>query len=372
MILFNEKDEEMEQAVKALLKKRPLSVSLPSFDPAWLTEIPRHLLAEDQVVAPRKTLRSSLQSIFANPNHAAIAATFLFAFSALITVITLKHPDAQGGRAALREQYGEMRGVVLYSEGEVILKRGDRRKFLRQGDTVDSGDWIYSGKSGKASVLISPGSSFQVEGETEIQLHELRRAKGQGGRGRLATLFVRKGEIISSIERLTTGERFTVRTPGAIAEVRGTTFRIVADEKNTDIQLLKGGLEVQDRHNHGSVVLTDREKLTLVPDNAMKKETMSSDENEVIARISSELKTRARTVDPGLLVILEEMGRAGSDEELNGLSDGTIEVVKLKDGSVYRGLVISQREDKMVIQSVDGVHIVNSVEVQEIRYIPVD
>src|SRR5215471_730883 len=64
-------------------------------------------------------------------------------------------------------------GEVNYTEGEVNLKSGqadwDR---VANGDTLKNGDSVKTGQTGRAEILLNPGSYLRLSGDTQFQFDD--------------------------------------------------------------------------------------------------------------------------------------------------------------------------------------------------------
>ncbi|NBB90326.1 MAG: hypothetical protein GVY23_03855 [Spirochaetes bacterium] len=106
-------------------------------------------------------------------------------------------------------------GVMEYLEGKVTVDG----EAARLGDRVESGQLIETGPNGLAEIVFDDRNVFQLRENTTIRL-DLR-----GGQVRAAEL--EKGSFAAVFDRLreVSGDTaFEIRTPTAVAGVRGTTF----------------------------------------------------------------------------------------------------------------------------------------------------
>ncbi|NBF41155.1 MAG: hypothetical protein GVY14_12150 [Spirochaetes bacterium] len=144
-----------------------------------------------------------------------------------------------------REQSGEasadapvaLYGVMEYLEGEVTVD-GDAASI---GDRVDSGQLVETGPNGLAEIVFDDRNVFQLRENTTIRLDL------QGGQVRTAEL--EAGSFAAVFDRLrqVAGDTaFEIRTPTAVAGVRGTTFFVrVESAASTYVCTCNGQTELQ-------------------------------------------------------------------------------------------------------------------------------
>lgn len=118
--------------------------------------------------------------------------------------------------------------VLVKAKGDVFIRAGGSEKYLRAkgGEELLYGDRVRTGAGavaqvelpGRGAVLVREDSSFTLEGDPENTM-----------------LNFRVGEFLIGLKKsLTQGQTFKVRTPAAVAAVRGTLFWGKSDEaKNT-------------------------------------------------------------------------------------------------------------------------------------------
>lgn len=137
--------------------------------------------------------------------------------------------------AAVCAQDATLAGVV----GRVSIKAGgdDRYVAAKAGDSLLFGDTVRAGAKSSAHVVLENGPVVLVRERSTFTLQGTRRS---------TTVRFKAGEFLVGLKsKLAAGERFRVRTPSAIAAVRGTLFwgRINAD-KSTDFAALENEVAV--------------------------------------------------------------------------------------------------------------------------------
>lgn len=133
---------------------------------------------------------------------------------------------------------------VLSVSGEAWLRRARESAFRSlQADTlILVGDEIKTG-NGSASVGFSDDSEIDLSGQTQVIFNRLTR---YGETGMSDTRFkLLRGHVENRVTpRHKPAGRFEVTTPGAVAAVRGTVFRVEAEEGLTRTEVIEGQVEV--------------------------------------------------------------------------------------------------------------------------------
>lgn len=138
--------------------------------------------------------------------------------------------------------------------GRVEAHAGESVRVLRFGDAVFEGDRIRTSAGAKAKLLFSDRSVITVGPSTDLLIS--RSLYRLGNEPQRESLFeVGKGYVRALASRWSfgTASRFEIRTPAAVAGVRGTEFIVAVDEAGkTEVHVIEGAVEVlnvRDRQN---------------------------------------------------------------------------------------------------------------------------
>ncbi|TXG80423.1 MAG: hypothetical protein E6R11_01185 [Rhodocyclaceae bacterium] len=142
---------------------------------------------------------------------------------------------------------------VLGLEGEVTMTDAAGRSVrLAPGDPVPEGARIVTGTQDSLSLGLIDNSRVLIKSGSEVRLES--NAEDVRGRRRSILFDLRRGSVENDVEkRSSSGGRFEIRTPAAVAAVRGTRFRIAAQDDDTRAEVLDGGVDL--RNVQGSVEL---------------------------------------------------------------------------------------------------------------------
>lgn len=114
---------------------------------------------------------------------------------------------------------------------------------LKPGTVLQEGSEIHTGKNGFVTLALIDDSRIAIPSNSDLSLAKLRKTRYTGSpRTELALI---SGKVESKVTSLISNKgRFEVRTPLAIAGVRGTRFRVGLLEKASATEVLEGGVAV--------------------------------------------------------------------------------------------------------------------------------
>ena len=117
---------------------------------------------------------------------------------------------------------------IVTFRGDIELIRKDKAGPLPSNNTLYAGDGIRTGKNSSINIKFSDGSQITVFPSSEIYLETLKAQEEE----RLTSTAIKiiRGRVVNHVTRQSKGSRYEVNTPAAVAAVRGTTFRIGADD----------------------------------------------------------------------------------------------------------------------------------------------
>ncbi len=148
----------------------------------------------------------------------------------------------------MRNEAGQIELVKV--DGDVQSKG----QALRPGTAIAAGDELRTGKDGFVTIRLADGSTLALQPGSDLQVETVR--KSPLATAPDAKFLLKSGRVEAAVQkRSASGARFEVRTPIAVAAVRGTKFRVSADaDKHTATsEVLEGVVQVNDSANLGSV-----------------------------------------------------------------------------------------------------------------------
>lgn len=163
-----------------------------------------------------------------------------------LAVAGLALPLWHAGVAAAANEAGWVAGI----NGTPTVSRGTATTPLNRGDTVLVGDRIDTDAGAKVKLLLADDSVLAIGPRSQVILNELV-LDSRGRKGRLEVLVGRFKLAIA--EWLNGASDYEVRTPTAIAGVRGTV--LWGDTQLDAICALRGHVEVRTIRGHATAEL---------------------------------------------------------------------------------------------------------------------
>lgn len=132
--------------------------------------------------------------------------------------------------------------VVMYASGERTHIQAGQSVDLETQDLIRPGDEIETGADGRVNLQCSSGIIFQIGPSSHIKVSDLVANPGQDN------IFIRieLGTLSTVVNRADGAQNLEIRTPTAVANVRGTEFIIEAEEDETSVMVQEGEVEVED------------------------------------------------------------------------------------------------------------------------------
>lgn len=119
-------------------------------------------------------------------------------------------------------------GNVTKMSGEVFFRQGDNIKYgsIKQGQSLEEGNWVKTGKKGWLELSLADGSKFTIANNSELELNSFMVSKEK----KEGTFTLTQGKLRASVLKL--GGQQTdikVKSRTAVAGVRGTEFLMLAE-----------------------------------------------------------------------------------------------------------------------------------------------
>jgi len=121
----------------------------------------------------------------------------------------------------------EVVGKFTYIEGTVDVLKGGKLPAVpaKVGDSVSEGDVVRTKSLSKAEITFADGSMLKIAQRTRIDIEEYlagAKASLKLPRGKVEAIV--PAELAKQIEQLPEKHKFEIKTPVAVAGVRGTDF----------------------------------------------------------------------------------------------------------------------------------------------------
>ncbi|KPK38727.1 MAG: hypothetical protein AMJ78_09590 [Omnitrophica WOR_2 bacterium SM23_29] len=160
----------------------------------------------------------------------------------LIVGISFLNPDFVSAQSSSRE------AEVILVKGEVKVQKACKAEWLdsKAGMRLSEGDTV---KTGKASML---EIAFDLERKNVVRLYENTTAILRGRW--LREIGLPQGRVRFLIRRLRSDSSFEVRTPTAVAGVRGSGGEVESEEKRDEIKAFEDEIFVQSFDEQGNLI----------------------------------------------------------------------------------------------------------------------
>lgn len=127
----------------------------------------------------------------------------------------------------------EVRMVTTFVYGDVYIN--ESKEDVRIGRLVKEGDVVRT-ENGKISVQDRNGATILIKEFSKIRIADLNRTT--------TNIDAANGILLVRVSKLDKNSEFNVRSPTAVAGVRGTTFFVYSSQENTIINSIDGSVAV--------------------------------------------------------------------------------------------------------------------------------
>lgn len=127
---------------------------------------------------------------------------------------------------------------VQFILGDVKVSVNGAEKPAAQGDRLNVGDVIITGKKSVVDLIFGESGVIRVNENSNITVSNI--ADKAGGE---TVMDMNNGKVFLTLSKLK-GTGFKVKTPTAVAGVRGTSFSVTSDKKGAKLSVMKGTVAV--------------------------------------------------------------------------------------------------------------------------------
>jgi len=227
--------------------------------------------------------------------------------------------------------------VKLYSMvGRVTVTVNNAEKTAAVGDVLGAGDILRTGADSIADILFGTAGIIRVQPDTTVTISSL--MDPQTGDSQLD---MPAGKMNVTLAKLTKGS-FRVKTVTAVAAVRGTSFRISADEKVMRLDVMAGSVKVNPVKDN--VIVPEVEKTVAT------NQTVKIDEAVVKKAVEEKKEIEVKELKPEEVKQIREEVKDIKPEMLEKVNDSARQEIKEKiiapDDSAEREKEKEERERK--------------------------
>ncbi|MCB1173089.1 MAG: FecR domain-containing protein [Leptospiraceae bacterium] len=256
---------------------------------------------------------------------------------------------------------GEVRTIVSSVVGSAQLLRAGAAEALTAGQMLQSADTIKTGDQSAVELAVQGFGVVKVGANTEVGLAELVNDQNKGR----VSLDLKRGDVASVISRQDAESEYSIRTPTAIAGVRGTAFIVsVGGGGTAQIAVLDGSVAVsQDGQEvilekNSRLVVQKQQKLSrdmvqeLSPENLKKMQDMTVFHKSNVLEFNTlidelQQKSSAMTVLEGETDLEAEMARRDRENS----NQETDSVRRAERADISKTLKRDTRNDPLKIEA---------------------
>lgn len=127
---------------------------------------------------------------------------------------------------------------TVFGEVRLISPNGERQ--AAPGDSIAENDTVTTGTASMVDIVYGTSGIIRINENSQVRMTSLFSGPG-ADRSRMD---LASGKMFVTVSKLAKGSSFEVASPTTIAAVRGTSFRVTADENSSRIDVLAGKIKV--------------------------------------------------------------------------------------------------------------------------------
>ena len=256
-------------------------------------------------------------------------------------------------------------GLVNLISGDVVLVVNGAESKAQIGDAIKEGMIIKTVGPKSIAEIYFGENAVKILGDTVIKIEKL--ITDISANTEASSFVVEKGRMFSRVtKKLNKGDSYQVKTPTAIAAVRGTDFLVTQEEDKSNVACLDGLLEVlnQSLATGQPVVLEEKQEVDIVPGQDMVKKQISDDKLRMlnilleIQAMREDIRKKYEQQKEEILKYVEEQKEANKTmlEEQREKDKALVEEQKARDKAMIEGIKgqIKDESGKAAQQSLDA------------------
>ncbi|HPS88187.1 MAG TPA: FecR family protein [Spirochaetota bacterium] len=127
---------------------------------------------------------------------------------------------------------------VQFTLGDVKISGTAGEKVANQGDPLNAGDIIITGKKSVADLIFGTSGVVRINENSRVTISTIADKSNNN-----TEMNMENGKVFLTLSKLR-GTGFKVKTPTAVASVRGTSFTVLSDKKGAQLSVVKGTVAV--------------------------------------------------------------------------------------------------------------------------------
>ena len=293
----------------------------------------------------------------------------LFVYIILLTLIamtTLQSCKPEGPKTAT---------VTFISGKAELFSKGEKAGPLKLRYLLKKGEIIKTGKKSQVAVQIGNKAVLMVlENSTATMTSLFKKSRTE--------IFLKYGSVITKINRMKKGSHYFIRTPTAIAGVRGTRFKVSHSKGESRVSVKKGKVFVVATKINKEQTLNEG-KMAIISD-SIKVMDISSLEKTIIEKVEAVpyIKGIQGKGDAEYNSIMEDLKKKESkiDDKIKKVKAklnltigdlrkkyGRIDVITTYTGKVIKGVIVKRGKKSYTVLTPSGKRRVNKMNVRNTR-----
>lgn len=330
---MNEFDKQHTIAKWEELLRKPAKVTESKVFPSWETVSKRNIQFEYN---PNQVPASNVVSFFRKPlGLAIVGGSALSLAAALFFVFILNPSQPKNSELAVAPSaekttqiVSPLKVLVSSVKGKVsVFPQGSSQPVpLVKHYQLASGDIVITYGSSQIDLDFETGSWMRITPNSEVVMDVIEKTS----EAQSQKFSVKKGKLFASVSKLSKDSQFVVQAGEHLTQVRGTVFSVQFDGKSEVVAVREGSVAV------GDLILTSKQQ-TIVKLG----EALPIVASPVNPKEEKELKAfQTQTILARESMLYEEHAR--------------LELVRLDDGTEYRGVILGQSETHLHFQGLEG------------------
>ncbi|MCW7492579.1 FecR domain-containing protein [Leptospira sp. 2 VSF19] len=327
---MNEFEKQQAFAKWEELLRKPSKVTESREFPSWEVVAKRNIQFE---YIPKESSASNVLSFFRKPIGITLVGGSALSIAAALFFVFLLKPSKQTEVAnasvakTSKTIVSPLKVIVSSVKGKVsVLPEGSSHPVaLVKNYQLVSGDVIITEGNSQSDLDFETGSWMRITPNSEVILDRIEKTEDS----QFQKFSVKKGKLFASVSKLSKDSQFVVQAGEHLTQVRGTVFSVQFDGKTEVVAVREGSVSV------GDLILNSQQQtIAKLGENPVIAASLSAKEDK-------ELKAfQTQSVLARESKLYEEHAR--------------LELVRLEDGTEYRGVILGQSETHLHFQGLEG------------------
>ncbi len=246
----------------------------------------------------------------------------------------------------------KIKAYVSFYTGKVTVQNGKESPVnVNLKDEVQDGDLFNVGKKSCLILQGQDGLVVRFEANTEALISAMNNVTSR-------EITLNRGRILSSVEKLKKGGAYSVKTPTAVASVRGTQFLTSYNGKKSTVAVGRGLVSVKNTAQGGMEKLAPEGRTATAETGAKGVEIRDIDKSETLELTKVVNTPVVSGIEKKTPEELEEIFKESSEQnkkteeqidELRGMTQsemkakyGRIDIITLYNGRKIEGVILSR------------------------------